>query len=64
MSDAIRRGALLGTDVMGGIDWFDFADDPIDDVRTKLRLVPKSADAIAAGSLSANDPNAVFGKSN
>jgi hypothetical protein len=64
MSDAIRRGALLGTDVMGGIDWFDYADDPIDDVRAELRLVSKSADAIAAGSLSANDPNAVFGKSN
>jgi hypothetical protein len=64
MGDAIRRGLLLGTDVMGGIDWFEYADDPIDDVRAKLRLVPKSADAIAAGSLSANDPNAVFGKSN
>jgi hypothetical protein len=64
MSDAIRRGALLGTDVMGGIDWFDYADSPIDDVRAKLQLVPKSADAIAAGSLSATDPNAVFGKSN
>jgi hypothetical protein len=64
MSDAIRRGLLLGTDVMGGVDWFDYADDPIDDVRAKLRLVPKSAEAIAAGSLSANDPNAVFGKSN
>jgi hypothetical protein len=64
MSDAIRRGVLLGTDVMGGIDWFGYADDPIDDVRAKLRLEPKSAEAIAAGSLSANDPNAVFGKSN
>ncbi len=64
MGNAIRRGLLLGRDVMGGIDWFDYVNDPLDDVRTKLGLVPKSADAIAAGSLSANDPNAVFGKSN
>lgn len=64
VGDAIRRGVLLGTDVMGGIDWFEYADDPIDDVRTKLQLVPKGAEAIAAGSLSAMDPNAVFGKSN
>jgi hypothetical protein len=49
---------------MGGIDWFEYADEPIDDVRAKLRLVPKSAEAVAAGSLSANDPDAVFGKSN
>lgn len=64
LGDAIRRGLLLGTDVMGGIDWFDHADDPIDDVRAELRLVPKSAEAIAAGSLPANHPDAVFGKSN
>jgi hypothetical protein len=38
--------------------------DPLDDVRSQLGLVPKRADAIAAGSLSADDPNAVFGKSN
>jgi hypothetical protein len=49
---------------MGGIDWFDHAADPIDDVRSKLQIVPKSDEAIAAGSLSATDPNAVFGKSN
>src|SRR5205823_3837949 len=64
LGDAIRRGPLLGTDVMGGVDWFEYADDPIDDVRSKLRVVPKSADAVAAGSRSANDPNAVFGRSN
>jgi hypothetical protein len=64
MGDAIRRGLLLGRDVMGGIDWFDFVNDPLDDVRTKLGIVAKSADAIAAGSLSAQDPDAVFGRSN
>jgi hypothetical protein len=64
MGDAIRRGLLLGRDVMGGIDWFEYADDPIDDVRTKLGLVPKGAEAVAAGSLAAMDPDAVFGRSN
>ena len=64
LGDAIRRGLLLGTDVMGGVDWFEYADDPIDDVRSKLRVVPKSPDAVSAGSLSADDPNAVFGRSN
>jgi hypothetical protein len=64
MGDAIRRGLLLGRDVMGGIDWFEYVDDPIDDVRSKLALVPKGAEAVAAGSLSAMDPDAVFGRSN
>jgi hypothetical protein len=64
MGDAIRRGLLLGRDVMGGIDWFDDADTPLDDVRSKLGLAPKSDVAVAAGSLSAQDPDAVFGRSN
>jgi hypothetical protein len=41
-----------------------YVDDPIDDVRSKLALVPKGAEAVAAGSLPAMDPNAVFGRSN
>ena len=64
MGDAIRRGLLLSRDVMGGIDWFEYADTPLDDVRSKLGFAPKSDDAVAAGSLSADDPNAVFGRSN
>ncbi len=62
-ADALRRGLALDLDVMGGIDWFQYADTPIDDVRATLGVVPKSADALAAGSLSAMDPNAVFSKS-
>jgi hypothetical protein len=62
-ADALRRGLALNLDVMGGIDWFEYADTPLDDVRTKLGVLPKGADAIAAGSLSAMDPNAVFSKS-
>ena len=64
MGDAIRRGLLLSRDVMGGVDWFEYVDDPLDEVRSKLGIVPKSDAAIAAGSLPAMDPNAVFGRSN
>jgi hypothetical protein len=62
-ADALRRGLALQLDVMGGVDWFEYADDPVDDVRRKLGVQPKSADAITAGSLNALDPNAVFSKS-
>ena len=41
MGDAIRRGLLLGLDVMGGVDWFEYVDEPLDDVRSKLGIVPK-----------------------
>ncbi len=64
LGDAIRRGLLLGVDVMGAVDWFEHADQPMEDVRTKLGVVPKSPDAISAGSRSADDPDAVFGSSN
>jgi hypothetical protein len=64
LGDALRRGLLLGLDVMGGVDWFEYADEPLDDVRTKLGVVPKGDEAVAAGSLSALDPDAVFGRSN
>lgn len=63
-ADALRRGLAMNLDVMGGVDWFETANEPIDAVRTKLGVLPKSPDAIAAGSLGALDPNAVFGKSN
>jgi len=59
-ADAVRRGILTGVDVMGGIDWFAHADQPIDDARRQLGVPPKSDDAIRAGSLSAMDPDAVF----
>jgi hypothetical protein len=58
-ADALRRGLALNLDVMGGIDWFDYADTPLADVRAALGVLPQSADALAAGM----DPNAVFSKS-
>ena len=45
---------------MGGVDWFEYADTPIDDVRRQLGVPPKDAHAVAAGSRSALDPKAVF----
>ncbi|MCW2750297.1 MAG: hypothetical protein JWR83_1407 [Aeromicrobium sp.] len=59
-ADALRRGMRLNVDVMGGTDWFETADLPIDEVRRRLGVTPKSAEAVAAGSLSAMDPTAVF----
>jgi hypothetical protein len=63
LADALRRGLAMHLDVMAGIDWFAYADKPIDDVRRELGVLPKGADALAAGSLSALDPNAVFSRS-
>jgi hypothetical protein len=61
--DALRRGLAMNLDVMGGIDWFDYANEPLDEVRRKLGVLPKSDVALRAGSLSALDPNAIFSRS-
>jgi hypothetical protein len=53
----------MNLDVMGGIDWFDYANEPLDEVRRKLGVLPKSDVALRAGSLSALDPNAIFSRS-
>jgi hypothetical protein len=60
-ADALKRGLSMNLDVMGGVDWFTYADTPIDDVRQTLKVPAKGADAIAAGSLAAMDPKAKFG---
>jgi hypothetical protein len=60
--DALRRGLAMNLDVMGGVDWFEYADEPLEDVRRKLGVLAKGADALSAGSLSALDPNAVFSR--
>jgi hypothetical protein len=59
-ADAVRRGLAVRLDVMGGVDWFEYADAPITDVRRKLGVEPKNPDAVGAGSRSALDPKAVF----
>jgi hypothetical protein len=62
--DALRRGLALNLDVMGGVDWFEYADIPLDEVRRKLGVQPKGDEALESGSLSALDPTATFHHSN
>jgi hypothetical protein len=58
--DALRRGLALYVDVMGGVDWFDHADTPSTTSAATSGCCRRGADAVAAGSLSALDPRAVF----
>lgn len=59
ISDAMRRGAWCTDRVTGessidflmGVDWFELAPLPLDEVRTRFSLRPKQAGAIAAGSV-------------
>jgi hypothetical protein len=56
LADAIRRGRICNLDVMYGIDYFDYKDMPIDEVRQKLRIVPKAEDVSSPGVW---DPNGI-----
>jgi len=49
LADAIRRGRICNLDVMYGIDYFDYKDMPINEVRIKLGIVPKSEDINSPG---------------
>ena len=49
VADAIRRGRICNLDVMYGIDYFDYKDMPIDEVRKTLGIVPKSSDLDSPG---------------
>jgi hypothetical protein len=57
MGDAMRRGFLCGTRSGGNdllsINWFNLADDPLEDVRRQFHVVPKNQDAWEAGSVTA-----------
>ncbi|MCP4436489.1 MAG: hypothetical protein GY812_13470 [Actinomycetia bacterium] len=59
LADALRRGAALcdtlGSDLLE-IDYHDFVERPLDEVRAELGFPPKSDDAIAAGSPGVFDP--------
>lgn len=51
LADALRRGALChGSVDFLAIDFFAMAELPLEDVRTRFGVVPKSAGAIEAGS--------------
>ena len=58
LADAMRRGALCHDSQTGSdsidflrIDWFDVAPLPVDEARDRFGLVPKSPEALAAGSV-------------
>jgi hypothetical protein len=53
MADAMYRGAKCGfkADLLK-VDWFAYADRPVDDVRREFNIIPKSEDAYVAGSVS------------
>ena len=53
MADAMYRGAKCSfkADLLK-VDWFAFADRPVDDVRREFNIIPKSEDAYNAGSVS------------
>ena len=56
LADALRRGALShgpggepDVDLLA-VDWFALADQPVDELRGRFNVVPKSPEAVAAGS--------------
>lgn len=57
MGDAMRRGFICGTRANGddllGVDWFGYANTPLEDVRRLFYVVPKRQDAWEAGSVTA-----------
>ena len=66
VADAMRRGALshgldgAAPDVdLLGVDWFALADVPIDELRERFAIGPKSAAAVAAGSAEPFEPGGI-----
>lgn len=66
LADAMRRGALCHDNVTGSdsvdflrIDWFELAPLPLDEVRARFCLQPKSAAAVAAGSVGPREPGGI-----
>jgi hypothetical protein len=66
LADAMRRGALCHDNVTNSdsvdflrIDWFELAPLPLDEVRARFCVQPKSATAIAAGSTGPCEPGGI-----
>ena len=66
LADALRRGALCHDDVTESdsidflkMDWFSVADQSCEDLRVRFHLVPKSEEAIAAGSVGPWEPHGI-----
>jgi hypothetical protein len=52
VADGMRRGALVdGSIDFLAVDWFELAPRPVDEVRERFGVVPKSAAALGAGSV-------------
>ena len=58
LGDAMRRGAVAGTDLLG-IDWFDLAELPVERVRRDLGLPAKDPLAVQAGSIGPWSPGGI-----
>ncbi len=57
LADALRRGALCpGSNDFLRTDWFAIADLPVDEVRRRYQIPPKSLESVAAGSIGPWDP--------
>jgi hypothetical protein len=66
LADAMRRGALCSDRESADdsvdylrLDWFTLAALPVDDVRDRFSVAPKSDDAIAAGSVGPCEPGGI-----
>jgi hypothetical protein len=63
LADALRRGALVGAAASGpdllNIDWFEYADRPLEEARVHFGIPPKSERAIAAGSVGPWEPGGI-----
>jgi hypothetical protein len=58
VADAMYRGAMCGRDLLA-IDWFEYADWPLDAVRKEFGVVEKSAKAMAARSIGPWEPGGI-----
>ena len=66
LSDALRRGALCHDNATGSdsidflmLDWLSLADQPVETLRARFSLVPKSEEARAAGSVGPWEPGGI-----
>lgn len=60
LADGMRRGAqTVGEPDFLRLDWFELADRPVEEVRRRFGVVPKSAGAVAAGSVGPWEPGGI-----
>lgn len=60
IADAMRRGALVdGSIDFLGLDWFELASLPVEEVRARFHIVAKAPSAIGAGSVGPWEPGGI-----